>query len=575
MTALREHGIGRRRAVGTGPSALPQALALVGLAALIIGPLLILLRTAFLPPDSFPFDSWTFTGQNFVRILSDPEVPSLLLNTAIYAFGSIVLGLLFAVWLAWLVERTDMPGRIAIRVAMFTWMAVPPIILGFGWILLLNPGSGVLNGIWAQIAGQPGPLTIYSMWALIFITGVSVTPTAFVMIGGLFRNMDSQLESAGYVHGGTRMSVTRRIIIPLLLPGLLSVAIYVFIAVVQTFELPLIVGLTARIPVLSTRIYLLSSPDVGVPNYGLSAAFGILLLAIALALMLLYFRVVGAGERYKVVTGKAFRPRMVRLGRWRWPAAASAFLLMFVMIMPLLILAWTSFLSFYEPPSIAALSRFSLSTYTQVIGRSAVREAIVNTVVLVLASSLATMALACVVAWLSARGTGWTSRALDMLSFSPMAIPPIVMAMAILLLYLRTPLYGSVAILVIGHITIYLAFATRTMSSAFVQLHRELSDAAMVSGAGWWTTLLRIVIPLVWPQVLNGWVWVLAHSARDLTIPLLLMTNRNMVISTVMWTLWDVPDLPGAAALSMLLVVALLCVVIPVQVWIGRASSRG
>ncbi|MGO4840490.1 ABC transporter permease subunit, partial [Rhizobiaceae sp. 2RAB30] len=146
--------------------------------------------------------------------------------------------------------------------AMFTWMAVPPIILGFGWILLLNPGSGVLNGIWAQIAGQPGPLTIYSMWALIFITGVSVTPTAFVMIGGLFRNMDSQLESAGYVHGGTRMSVTRRIIIPLLLPGLLSVAIYVFIAVVQTFELPLIVGLTARIPVLSTRIYLLSSPDV-------------------------------------------------------------------------------------------------------------------------------------------------------------------------------------------------------------------------------------------------------------------------------------------------------------------------
>lgn len=573
MTVLRqEEGIRSRPA---RPSRLPQALALVGLAALIIGPLLILLRTAFLPQDSFPFDGWTFTGQNFVRILSDPEVPALLLNTAIYAFGSIVLGLVFATWLAWLVERTDMPGRTGIRVTMFTWMAVPPIILGFGWILLLNPGSGVLNGIWAHFAGEPGPLTIYSMWALIFITGVSVTPTAFVMIGGLFRNMDSQLESAGYVHGGTRMSVTRRIIIPLLIPGLLSVAIYVFIAVVQTFELPLIVGLTARIPVLSTRIYLLSSPDVGVPNYGLSAAFGILLLVIALALMLLYFRVVGAGERYKVVTGKAFRPRMARLGAWRWPAAAGAFLLMFVMIMPLLILAWTSFLSFYEPPSIAALSRFSLDTYTQVIGRTAVQDAIVSTVVLVLTSSLATMALACVIAWLSARGTGWMARALDMLSFSPMAIPPIVMAMAILLLYLRTPLYGSVAILIIGHITIYLAFATRTMSSAFVQLHRELSDAAMVSGAGWWTTLLRIVIPLVWPQVLNGWVWVLAHSARDLTIPLLLMTNRNMVISTVMWTLWDVPDLPGAAALSMLLVAALLCVVVPVQVWIGRASARG
>jgi len=564
----------RTRRSSSGPSRLALSIALLVIAGLVLGPLLILLRTALTPPDTFPLDGWEFTFQNFRTILTGSELPTLLLNTAVYAFGSIVIGLVMAAWLAWLVERTDMPGRTFVRIALFTWMAVPPVILGFGWILLINPGNGILNALWSFFTGEAGPLTIYSMWALIFITGISVTPTAFVMIGGLFRNMDPQLETAGFVHGGSRWAVARRIVIPLLMPGLLSVGIYVFIAVVQAFELPLIVGLTARIPVLSTRIYLLSTPDVGVPNYGLSAAFGILLLMIACLLMLLYFRVIGAGEKYKVVTGKAFHPRRVHLGPWAIPAFLLAALLVFLMIMPLLVLFWTSFLRFYELPTLDALTRVSLDTYREVLGRTAVRSAILNTVILVFASSIATMALASVVSWLATRGQGWLARALDVMSFSPMAIPPIVMAMAILLLYLRTPLYGSMMILIIGHITIYLAFATRTMSSALVQLHKELSDAAMVCGAGWWTTLRRIVLPLVWPQLLNGWIWVLAHSARDLTIPLLLMTNKNMVMSTVMWTLWDVPDLPGAAALSTLLVLALLLVVVPIQLWIARASER-
>lgn len=563
-----------RRSRNAGQPWLAQGVVLFIVASLVIGPLLMLFRTGLLPEGKLPFETWEFTTTNFRTILADPEVFVLLFNTAIYATGSMAIGIGIAALLAWLVERTDMPGATAVRVALFTWMAVPPVILGFGWILLINPGSGVLNAFWQGLTGASGPFTIYSMWALIFITGVSVAPTAFVMIGGLFRNMDPQLENAGFVHGASAAAIARRITLPLLMPGLLSVGIYVFISVVQTFELPLIVGLTARIPVLSTRIYLLSSPDVGVPNYGLSAAFGILLLTVAVLLMFLYFRVVGAGEKYRVVTGKAFRPRQTKLGRWSIPAMLGAGLLIFLMVMPLIVLLWTSFLRFYQLPSIAALSNLTFDTYREVLSRDAVRNAILNTIILVFVSSTVTMCLAAVVAWFSLRGRGWMSRALDVLSFSPLAIPPIVMAMAILLLYLRTPLYGSVMILIVGHITIYLAFATRTLSSALAQLHKELADAAMVSGASWWTTLTRIIIPLVWTQALNGWIWVLAHSARDLTIPLLLMTNSNMVMSTVMWTLWDVPNLSGAAALAILLVIALLCVVVPLQLLITRASER-
>ncbi|MDI6028950.1 ABC transporter permease subunit [Corticibacterium sp. UT-5YL-CI-8] len=562
------------RRQGDGQRSIGQYLVLAIVAAIVIGPLLMLVRTSLLPEGRLPLETLEISFENFRAVLTDPDLPVLLANTAFYALGSVAIGTVIATALAWLAERTDMPGRFGIRLLMFTWMAVPPVILGFGWILLINPGSGILNVFWRALTGGDGPFTIYSIWAMIFITSFSVIPTAFVMIGGLFRNMDPQLENSGYVHGGSAGVVARRITLPLLTPGLLSVGIYVFIAVVQAFELPLIVGLTARIPVLSTRIYLLSSPDVGVPNYGLSAAFGIFLLVLATLFMGLYFRVVGAGERYRIVSGKGFRPRQTKLKRWTFPAMLVSGLFCLLMLLPIIVLLWTSFLRFYELPSLAALERVSFATYREVLGRSAVQGAIGNTVLLVLGASTITMVLASLTAWYSLRGSGWVARAIDVLSFSPLAIPPIVMAMAILLLYLRTPLYGSVLILIIGHVTIYIAFATRTIASALIQLNKELADAATISGAGFFTVLTRIVIPLIWPQALNGWLWVLAHSARDLTIPLLLMTNANAVMSTVMWTLWDVPNLPGAAALSVLLVLSLLLVIVPAQIFIARASAK-
>lgn len=547
---------------------------LVILCALLLGPLAILIRAGLSAPNTLPFENWTFTLANFRAIVADPQTPRLLLNTLIYAAGSMSLGIAIATALAWLTERTDMPGRALVRMALFTWMAVPPVIIGFGWILLINPGNGALNALIAWALGVSAPFTIYSMWALIFITALSVAPTAHVMISGLLQNMDPQLEHAAKVHGATGFTTLRRVTLPLLTPGILSVGIFMLIAVVQAFDLPVIVGLTARIPVLSTRIFLLSSPDTGVPNYGLAAAFGTLLLALATCLMWLYFRVVGAGERYRVVSGRGFRPKRVALGRWKPAALAASLLLLLVMISPLLILLWTSFLPFYRLPGVDALSHLSLATYRRVLALPSANTAIVNTLILVFASGAIVMLLSSLIAWMSVRGRGRLARTLELLSFLPAAVPPIVMATAILLMYLRTPVYGTIFVLIIGHITIYLAFGTRTMSSALVQLHKELTDAALVSGATLLTTFRRIILPLVWPQLLNGWLWVVAHSARDLTIPLMLMTASNVVIASLAWTMWDIPDLPAAAALSMLLVGVLLVVVAPLQWIASRAVER-
>ena len=166
-------------------------------------------------------------------------------------------------------------------------------------------------------------------------------------------------------------------------------------------------------------------------------------------------------------------------------------------------------------------------------------------------------------------------KALDALSFAPMAIPPIVLVLAILLIYLRTPLYGTLWVIIIAHSTVFLAFGVRTMSSALLQLHSELPDAALVSGASWLTTLHKVTLPLVWPQFVNGWLWVFAHSARDLTAPLMLLSSTNVVAAAALWNMWQFPDLPGVAALSVLLMGALMVIVLPFQIYAARRLDAG
>ncbi|WP_414472387.1 ABC transporter permease [Microvirga sp. M2] len=547
---------------------------LIVVATLVLGPIIVLLRASLAPQDVLPFETSTFTLANFRQIFAGNDTLALLATTIAYAAGSVVLGVGAAALVAWLTERTDMPGATAIRIFLFSWMAVPPLVIGFGWVLLINPGNGTLNVLARSAFGlTTPPFTIYSFWSLILITAFSVLPTAYVMLGGLFANMDPQLESAGHVHGGRSFAVLRRITLPLLIPGILSVGIFMVMIVVQAFEIPFIVGLSAQIRVLSTRVYLLASPTTGIPNYGLSSAFGVCLLGLACLLMWVYFRCIGSGEKYRVVTGKAFRPRRQKLGIWRIPVAGLVFSFFGIMILPVLMILWTSFTVSYQVPSVAALSGLSLENYSRALASPFAQQAIANTLILVFASATLVMLLGSLIAWFSVRDRGPMVRLLDILAFAPTAIPPVVMVIAILLVYIRTPVYGTIWILVLSSVTVQLAFATRTMTSALTQLHKELGDAATVCGASWWTSFTRITLPLLRVQFLSGWLFVAAHTSRDLTIPLVLMTSSNVVLASAIWMMWDFPDLPGAAAMAVLLVLGLLAVVVPVQIFAARGRQ--
>jgi iron(III) transport system permease protein len=535
---------------------------------LVVAPLLILLRSSLLPPGLLPFDSLSVTFKNFVTAYGEPATARLFLNTLYYAGGSVFFGLVVACLLTWLVERTDMPFRTLIKVTMFANMTIPPLAFAFGWIMLLNPNNGAINLVLKSLFGlEQTPFDVYSLWMMIFISASELVPTMFVMLSGVFRNMDPQLESAGAVCGAGYLGTIRHITLPLLSPGVLSVAIYMLMIMVQAFEIPLAIGLTAGTPVLSVYIYLLSSPEGGVPRYGLAAAFGVGLLALAIILMAVYYVATWSAERFRVVTGKGFRPRRINLGRWRYGALIFTSAYFVLMIAPLLALLWSSLLPFYQLPSATALGLVSLDNYRAILSSSKIRQAIVNTFIMVFATATLAMLLSGLISWYAVRGKGKLGRVLEMIAFSPLAIPRIVMAIAILLLYINTPLYGTIWIIVLAQVTVYLAFGTRTVNGALIQIHPELENAATACGAPWATMMRKILLPLLWPHFLNGWLWIVAHSMRDLTLALTLMSPDNVVLSSTLWVLWTFGDVPRASALLMLMVLGLLLLVLPIQLY--------
>ncbi len=556
-------------------SAPQQQIALLGIALitviLVVAPLMILIRSSLLPPSALPFDTLSLTATNFITAYGDPATLRLFLNTVIYAGGSVFFGLVLACILTWLVERTNMPFRRVVKVAMFAEMTVPPLGFAFGWIMLLNPNNGVIN-VWLKnlLHLEASPFDVYNLRMMIFISATELVPTMFVMLSGVFRNMDPQLEAAGAACGANHLRTIRRITLPLLTPGVLSVAIYMLMIMVQAFEVPLAIGLTARVPVLSAYIYLLSSPEGGMPRYGLAAAFGISLLLLAMILMFVYYFATRVGERFRVVRGKAFRPRRMDLGRWKYGALAFTAGYFALMSAPLLSLLWTSLLPFYQLPSTAAFTSVSLDNYRAILSSTKIQEAISNTFILVFSTASLAMLLSGVISWFAVRSKSKLARLLDIIAFSPLAIPRIVMAIAILLLYIRTPLYGTIWIIVLAQVTAYLAFGTRTISGGLMQIHPELENAATASGASWVTTMRKILLPLLWPHFLNGWLWIVAHSMRDLTLALTLMSPDNVVLSSTLWLLWTFGDIPRAAALLMLMVLSLLVLVLPIQLYASR-----
>jgi iron(III) transport system permease protein len=511
-----------------------------------------------------PGDFSAFTLSHYIRSYGSPALLELFYNSFVFATGSVLLALPIAVTFAWLIERTNTPLRNIAYALVIAPVAMPGMLLSMSWVLLMSPNAGVINKALMPLFGlEEAPFNIYSIGGMIFTEGLRLVPTTFLLLVGAFRAMDPALEEAALVSGASKFITTRLVTLRVLMPAILTAAIYVFMTAIESFEIPGVLGLRNGILVFSSRIYYATTSTYGgVPTYGEASALSTTYLLISIVLISLYQRSTRNSERFATVTGKGYRPRLIDLGAWRYPALFF-FMLYFCLAVffPILIMFWASLIPYYQPPSAEALSVASFDSYKDLLGDPEVRKAVWNTSILMLESAALATLLATIIAWVVLRFHFIGRRFLDVLTFLPHAIPSVVLALALMYVYLTfdfIPIYGTPVIILVAFVTKYLPFSTRTLSASIIQIHKELEEAARVSGASLLTILRKIIIPLLLPTMAGVAIWVAVHAMRELSMALMLNSTSNNVISFLIWSHWEAGDLRHASALGVALILIML-----------------
>lgn len=535
---------------------------------LIAAPLVMLFVAAFRGPQDFlPLERgahWTFA--NLAAVYLDRSLYATVIpNTLVFVAGSVVVGFAASFALAWLVERTDLPGRNGVFTIVLFPLLVPGVVVAIAWIFLLGPNAGWINLLLRGGFGLTGegPLNIFSMPGMIIAQGVALVPFIFLLLSAVFRSMNPALEEASSVAGASPFKTFFCVTLPVLRPGILAPLILATLVALEQFEMPLILGLPARINVFSTRIYYELNPDSNLPAYGNAAAVALPFLAAGILLLLVYNRLIRRAERFVTVTGKAYRPSRIPLGRWKFPALAFVVIYVsFAVILPLIVLVWTSLFG-YQPPSLAILAAPRFDAYRNLLASANFWLALRNTFFVATSSAAIVTVIGALLAWTVLRTKLPGRTALDFMSFMSIGIPSVIAGLSALLLYLSLPIgvYGTVWVLVLAY-SYRLAVATRSSRAALAQLHHELEEAADVAGARWIGTILRIVLPLLSPALLANFVLLFIVGFREFTLPVILQSQDNMVLSVIMWTLFVSNKTADAAAVGTLIVICVVPVIV-------------
>lgn len=539
-----------------------QSLAIVLLVLLVILtvlPIISVIVGSF-RPLGLPLESgWTIA--HYVDVWTSPFMVRIVGNTLLFAFGSAFLSLIIAGSLAWLIERTNVPGRDFFAAGIILPMATPPMLLAIGWVLLTSPQIGLISNALRSALGPALVPNIYSIGGMIFVQALTVVPTAFMILSPVMRNMDPSFEEAAAVSGAGTFQTLRRVSLPFLTPAGLSVMTFLVLVGMLTFDVPAIIGLAGNIPVMSSEIFLLMNPSGGLPDYGKSAAMNSSLFVTLGGALALYYYLTRQGDRFSTIKGKAYRPRRFDLGVWRGVAATYIGLyFLLAVVLPFLMILWVSLTPYFTGFDIRHFSQLSPSKLIQTITLPRVRQGAVNSLVVSTVSAAVLTALSLVIGWTIVRSNQAWTRILDFFSVLPIAIPNLMMGIALAFIFFSfraIPIYGTIWIIALGHVIVYLPVAVRMMQAAVLQLHRELEEAGATSGATKAQAIRRIVVPLVIPSIISLYVWVMVHSFREFSLAVMLRTGNNEVLSTVLYSYWDNGQADFAAAIAVTMMLSL------------------
>jgi iron(III) transport system permease protein len=508
------------------------------LLVLIVPPALFLLDVSLhetRPDGSFG----AFTLRFYRALFSERLFLSSVRNTLLYAFGSAAIAIVIGTVQAMIVERTNTPGRKLAFFAAIISLGVPHILYVVAWLLLLGRAGPVNDAIQFVMHG-PHPLNVYSIWGMSLIEGVGFVPFTFLLMSAVLRAMDASFEEAAIMAGASPLRAFWTVTLRMATPAVCALALLGFVRAFESFEVPALVGLAGNINVLTTTIFQ-AVHRTGMPSYGEAGAYSICLVGMVTLLLLWQSRLVRHAHKYQTITGKGFRPRILDLGAWRYLTAAILVLLFLaVTIIPVAILAFTSFQPFYDGVSVEAFRRVSLDNYRVLLGPGSFRDSILNTLILGAATATIVVPFTALCAWLVVRRVPGAAL-LDHLATMPLVFPALILSVAFLDVFVNMPLplYGTLISVIIASSVRYMPYGMRYAYAGALQIHPDLEGAATISGAPRAALFRRIVMPLLAASLISSWLVVFLMSVQVVALPLLLVGPGSEVMAVTLFELWQ------------------------------------
>jgi iron(III) transport system permease protein len=533
-------------------------------------PLAFLLWQSFRTPQTAKAGA-VFTLANYVTAYGSRDTVEVFWTSVRFAAGTAAFAFLLGTTLAWMNERTNTPFKTVFFALSLIPLVIPSILFTVAWILLASPQIGVVNLVLQDWLGlEAAPFDIYSVAGMIWVDGLHYSPMAFLLMSAAFRAMDPSLEESATMSGANIFQVAWRVTLRLTWPAIAATTLILFVRAIESFEVPALLGLPAGIVVFTAAIY--QAVHRYPSQVGLASAYAVALLVVTTAGVYFVARLSGQGSRYATMTGKGFRPRQIDLGAWRW-ATATIFILYFllIVILPFAVLLWSSLQRFYAVPSTEALQNLTLDPYRFILSYPNLPRAVVNSLFLSFSTATIVMLTASVICWIVVKTTLPARWLLDNVASLPIVFPGLVLGLSIMIFYLNVDvgIYGTIWIMLIAYATRFMPYGLRYCTSSMLQIHKELEESAAMSGASWSTTFRRIILPLLKPGLLAGWIYVMIVSIRELSTSILLYSPDTQVVSIVIWELWENGQYVELSALGVLFIVSLFVLVLAAQA-LGR-----
>lgn len=491
-----------------------------------------------------------------------PGTGEMLLNSVLFAGGSAIVSTVTGTALAFFCVRSNAPLKPLLYAASIVPLIVPGILYTIAWVYLIGGNVGVVKKA-ANTAGFGWLVPdAFSLPGMILVDGLHLSPLVFLLMFAAFRSSDPSLEESAMMSGASVPQIVRRVTLPLVRPALLGALLIMVVRGLESFETPAVLGIPSGTWVFTSRIY--ESLHTYPIKYDQASIYSLSLLVLTVGGLAFVQYLNRRGERFQTVTGKGFRPRPLDLGKWRWPVSILfALYFLVAVVAPLLILLWVSLMPFYKTPSMAALDSVSLSNYTELLATRGVRQSIQNSLILAVTTATAVVLFTAVVSWLVLKSRLRGRRLLDLMASFPLAMPGLVLGVALIFIYLRSPLpiYGTLFILFIAYVTRYIPYGIRYTAASLAAVGTELEESATMSGATWGDTFRRVVLPLMAPGIVAGWIYVVVVSVRELSSSILLYSQNTRVLSVTIWELWQNGQSGVLASLGMCMVVALVLLV--------------